>query len=122
MNDRLYLIDVDGIEEEVRCAICENQIKTYKGCDGNCKYDESLFKKITTMIDRRIELLPFNQPEIVRCKDCKYCVYSPATPNEKRPCDPPQPERWHCYKNRDFRPLIMPTDFCSRGKRKEVTT
>lgn len=72
MNDRLYLIDIDGIEEEVRCAICKNQIKTDKGCDGNCKYDESMFRKITTMLDRRIELLPFNQPEIVRCKDCKH--------------------------------------------------
>lgn len=72
MNDRLYLIDINGIEEEVRCAICKNQIKTDKGCDGNCKYDESLFRKITTMLDRRIELLPYAPPKSyeIRYNDC----------------------------------------------------
>ena len=73
------------------------------------------------VVSERISRLSPIQPEIVRCKDCKYCVYSPATPNAKRPCDPPQPERWHCYKNRDFRPLIMPTDFCSKAESREVT-
>lgn len=58
MNEPSYVIDTLGIEEEIRCTICKNQIKTDKGCDGNCKYDENLFRRITNLLNKRIGLLP----------------------------------------------------------------
>lgn len=107
MND-LYLIDINGIEEEIRCIICKNQIKTDKGCDGNCKYDESLFGKITTMLDRRIELLLFNQPEIVRCGDgCKF--WNRHADGQVGTCDV-------------LRQCTCDSFYCGNAKRREITT
>jgi predicted ribosome quality control (RQC) complex YloA/Tae2 family protein len=30
----------------IRCTICTNPIKSDRGCDGNCTYDERLFDKL----------------------------------------------------------------------------
>ena len=69
---RQAAIDADGLDEEIRCEMCRNQMKTRRGCDGNCKYDEKLYERIMQILDKRIKTLPSSQPEIVRCKDCKH--------------------------------------------------
>lgn len=71
INQR-YGICLDGIEEEIRCAICENPMHTYKGCNGDCKYNEDIFKRITEALDRRIDLLPYAPPKSyeIRYNDC----------------------------------------------------
>lgn len=58
MSELRYVIDICGLEEGIRCAICENPMHTDNGCDGGCKYNEKAFKRITDLLDKRIELLP----------------------------------------------------------------
>jgi len=48
-----------AIDEEIRCAICRNQTKTDRGCDGNCQVDENLHKEIIRIIEKH---LPPAQP------------------------------------------------------------
>lgn len=57
-------IDTDGLDEEIRCEMCRNPMCNGRGCDGNCKYDEELYKKIIQAIDKRVAPLPSVQPEI----------------------------------------------------------
>lgn len=57
-------IDTDGLDEEIRCEMCRNPMCNDRGCDGNCKYDEELYKKIIQAIDKRVAPLPSVQPEI----------------------------------------------------------
>lgn len=57
-------IDTDGLDEEIRCEMCRNPMCNGRGCDGNCKYDEKLYKKIIQAIDKRVATLPSVQPEI----------------------------------------------------------
>lgn len=67
-------IDTEGLDEEVRCEMCRNQMKTDRGCDGNCKYDEKLYEKIMQILYERIKPLPSAQPEIIRCRDCIHAI------------------------------------------------
>lgn len=69
---RQAAIDTEGLEEEIRCEMCKNPMHTDRGCDGNCKYDEKLYEKIMQILNERIKPLPPAEPEIIRCKDCKY--------------------------------------------------
>ena len=34
------------------------------GCDGNCKYDETLYERIMQILDERIKPLPSAQPDV----------------------------------------------------------
>ena len=43
------------IEEAIRCAICENPIKSERGCDGSCRYDEKLLNRIIEAVNGCIE-------------------------------------------------------------------
>ena len=52
--DRYAAIDVVGIDEEIRCEMCENPMHTDRGCDGGCTYDEKLYKRI-------LQVLPHSQ-------------------------------------------------------------
>lgn len=49
MSD-LITINTNGLEETIRCAICENSMKSERGCDGSCRYDEKLFERIVQAI------------------------------------------------------------------------
>ena len=60
---RQAAIDVEGIDEQIRCEMCENPMHTDRGCDGNCKYDEKLYKRIMQILGERIKPLPSVQPE-----------------------------------------------------------
>ena len=69
---RQAAIDTEGLDEQIRCEMCRNPMHTDRGCDGNCKYDEKLYERIMQILDERIKPLPSAQPDIIRCKDCKY--------------------------------------------------
>ena len=75
MNDlisRQAAIEANGLDEEIRCEMCENPMHNDRGCDGNCRYDEILYEKIIQILNKRITPLPSAQPEITRCKDCEH--------------------------------------------------
>lgn len=44
------LLHTNGLEEGIRCALCKNPMKSETGCDGGCRYDESLLKRIMDTI------------------------------------------------------------------------
>lgn len=50
MSD-LITINTNGLEEAIRCAICENPIKSERGCDGSCRYDEKLLNRIIEAVN-----------------------------------------------------------------------
>jgi len=58
--DRQAAIDVEGIDEQIRCEMCRNPMHTDRGCDGNCKYDEKLYERIMQILGERIK--PFPEP------------------------------------------------------------
>jgi len=60
---RQAAIDVEGIDEQIRCEMCENPMHTDRGCDGNCKYDEKLYERIMQILGERIKPLPSAQSE-----------------------------------------------------------
>ena len=69
---RQAAIDVEGLDEQIRCEMCRNPMHTNRGCDGNCKYDEKLYERIMQILGERIKPLPSAEPEIIRCRDCKH--------------------------------------------------
>lgn len=50
--DKTIKIHTDGLEEGIRCALCTNPIKSDRGCDGGCRVDEDVRKKIMDVIDQ----------------------------------------------------------------------
>ena len=69
---RQEAIDVEGLDEQIRCEICRNPMHTNRGCDGNCKYDEKLYERIMQILGERIKPSPSAEPEIIHCKNCKH--------------------------------------------------
>ena len=59
---RQEAIDVEGLDEQIRCEMCRNPMHTNRGCDGNCKYDEKLYERIMQILGERIKPLPFAEP------------------------------------------------------------
>lgn len=51
----LITINTDGLEECIRCILCKNNMKTGKGCDGNCVVDDSVLTEICNEISSRID-------------------------------------------------------------------
>lgn len=72
----LVTIDVDGLEESIRCILCKNNMKTSRGCDGSCVVDDSILVKICDEISSRIER--------------KYCWHDLI----KNPDDLPKHDNW----------------------------
>lgn len=62
-----------------------------------------------------IENLPSAQPELIRCKDCKYYYAEPSDPDWGR-CNC---SAWYDGDGGDQ--LVSPTDYCSFAERKEGT-
>ena len=57
--DTLRVLDINGLEEEIRCAMCENPMCTNRSCDGGCEYDKRLYDTIIKVLSRRIKKLQF---------------------------------------------------------------
>ena len=62
MISRQAAIDTEGLDEQIRCEMCRNPMHTYRGCDGNCKYDEKLYERIMQILYERIKPLSSVQP------------------------------------------------------------
>jgi len=60
---RQAAIDVEGLDEQIRCEMCRNPMHTNRGCDGNCKYDEKLYERIMQILGERIKPLPSAESE-----------------------------------------------------------
>ena len=96
-ND-LALIHTEGLDEEIRCTMCTNYMKSDRGCDGACVVNKDMYKAVMDAIEKRIQ--PSVTPEeprkghwiyirnsevnglkIVKCSECgkrtygsgKYC-------------------------------------------------
>lgn len=80
---RQEAIDVEGLDEQIRCEMCRNPMHTNRGCDGNCKYDEKLYERIMQILGERIKPLPFAEPrkkgkwdfmgwQMFQCSECKH--------------------------------------------------
>ena len=69
-------------------------------------------------IVRLLASLPPAEPEIIRCKDCKYGGYEPATPNKYHPCDLAFPAHWRCYYYKKFTPIVTQDGFCNKAERR----
>lgn len=59
---RQATIDVEGLDEQIRCEMCRNPMHTNRGCDGNCKYDEKLYERIMQILGERIKPSPSAEP------------------------------------------------------------
>lgn len=47
-------IETEGLDEEIRCIMCSNPMKTNSGCDGHCQYNEHLYHEIISVLENRI--------------------------------------------------------------------
>lgn len=74
MSD-LITINTDGLEEAIRCAICENPIKSERGCDGSCQYDKELHEKIVEAVEGIAEQRPHGEWIIRKNRQGKH-IYS----------------------------------------------
>ena len=43
-------IHTQGLAEGIRCAMCTNSIKSDRGCDGGCIFDEDMYKNVVDTI------------------------------------------------------------------------
>lgn len=59
----ICLIDAEGLDEEIRCEMCRNPMRSDTGCDGGCTYDKKLYEKIVHLLNERIKPLPNIKPE-----------------------------------------------------------
>ena len=76
--------------------------------DGSHPADEEIFRVQEVFADciEALEILPSAQPEIIRCKDCKY-----GAPNGRYGCTA---YHYRKYETHDMKP----DDFCSKAERR----
>ena len=70
------------------------------------------------LCEKAVRNQPSAQPEIIRCKDCKYGGYNPARPNKYYPCDMAFPAHWRCYYYKKFKPIVTQDGFCNKAERR----
>ena len=58
-ND-LALIHTEGLDEEIRCTMCTNSMKSDRGCDGGCVVNNAMYKKVMDAMERRIQPITKN--------------------------------------------------------------
>lgn len=56
-ND-LALIHTEGLDEEIRCTMCTNSMKSDRGCDGSCVVNKDIYKAVMDAIEKRIIDMP----------------------------------------------------------------
>ena len=52
-ND-IALIHTEGLDEEIRCAMCTNPIANDRGCNGSCTVNDKMYKKVIDTIENHI--------------------------------------------------------------------
>ena len=50
-DNEMHRIYANPLEEAIRCAMCTNPIKSYRGCDGGCKVDEQMYKNVMEAVN-----------------------------------------------------------------------
>lgn len=65
MSD-LITINTDCLEEAIRCAMCDNHMKSKRGCDGSCQYDGKLLRRIMGAVIGCIEEA---RPQWILCSE-----------------------------------------------------
>lgn len=50
----MRLIYANPLGEAIRCAMCTNPIKSYRGCDGGCKVDEQMYENVIEAVNELI--------------------------------------------------------------------
>ena len=63
-NNDLALIHTEGLDEEIRCAMCTNYMKSDRGCDGSCVVDKDMYKAVMDAIEKRIQPTTKNYSEV----------------------------------------------------------
>ena len=51
----MMLIYANPLAEAIRCAMCTNPIKTDRGCDGGCKVDDQMYKRVMDAVYKLVE-------------------------------------------------------------------
>lgn len=80
MND-MMLIQTQGLDEGIRCAMCTNSMANDRGCDGLCKVDESMYQKVMNVIEKALKNQRYetisNIPDdyVYDCETEEYCIY-----------------------------------------------
>lgn len=50
----IIAIHTQGLDEEIRCTMCTNPMRSDKGCDGGCMVDKDMYEKVMDIIRNRI--------------------------------------------------------------------
>lgn len=84
----IMTIHTQGLDEEIRCTMCTNSMKSDRGCDGGCMIDKDMYEKVMDIIRNRIvssttptrkkgEWVKFGQsfvnPNKFLCYSCSEC-------------------------------------------------
>ena len=97
-SEDVIAIHTQGLDEGIRCAMCTNSMKSDSGCDGGCRVDEDMYKKVMDTIKNQMFSQPTSDDCVSRkdvlemfgyettiydlppvtpthgtCKDCKHC-------------------------------------------------
>lgn len=54
-KDDLALIHTWGLDEEIRCIMCTNHMKSNRGCDGSCVVNKDMYNAVMDAIEKRIQ-------------------------------------------------------------------
>lgn len=49
----IMAIHTQGLDEEIRCTMCTNPMRSDRGCDGGCMVDEDVYEKVMDIIRNR---------------------------------------------------------------------
>lgn len=86
-SDDVMAIHTQGLDEGIRCAMCTNSMKSDRGCDGGCRVDEDMYKKVMETINNQM----FSQPT------SDDCVSRQAVLDEIKSMSNANPSYWnHC--------------------------
>lgn len=55
IKDDLALIHTWGLDEEIRCIMCTNHMKSDRGCDGSCVVNKNMYNAVMDAIEKRIQ-------------------------------------------------------------------
>ena len=78
-ND-LALIHTEGLDEEIRCTMCTNYMKSDRGCDGSCVVNNDMYKAVMDAIEKRIQ--PTTTTLLVTPQEPRWIPVSERLPEE----------------------------------------
>lgn len=54
-NEDYAIININGLDEGIRCAMCTNHMKNDRGCDGGCVVDNDMYERVMEVIEKCIQ-------------------------------------------------------------------